>query len=64
MLVVSRKDGEAVMIRVRQPDGLLLTARLTLRMIKKGRIQVEFEAPAAFELWREEIAGKGIDNGT
>jgi sRNA-binding carbon storage regulator CsrA len=64
MLVVSRKDGEAVIIRVRQPDGLLLTARLTLRMIKKGRIQVEFEAPASIELWRDELVNKGLKDGT
>jgi hypothetical protein len=53
-----------MILRVRQPDGTLLTGRLTLKIAGEGRIRVEFEAPAQFELWREEIAGKGQDNGT
>ena len=64
MLVVTRRHGESMILRVRQPDGTLLTGRLTLKIAGEGRIRVEFEAPAQFELWREEIAGKGIDNGT
>jgi hypothetical protein len=53
-----------MVLRVRQPDGSMLTGRLTLKISGEGRIRVEFEAPAAFELWREEIAKKGIENGT
>jgi sRNA-binding carbon storage regulator CsrA len=53
-----------MVLRVRQPDGSMLTGRLTLKIAGEGRIRVEFEAPAAIELWREEIAGKGQDNGT
>jgi hypothetical protein len=53
-----------MILRVRQPDGSMMTGRLTLKISGEGRIRVEFEAPAAFELWREEIAGKGIENGT
>ena len=64
MLVVTRRHGESMILRVRQPDGTLLTGRLTLRIAGEGRIRVEFKAPATFELWREEIANKGIDNGT
>ena len=62
MLVVTRRHGESMVLRVRQPDGTLLTGRLTLKIAGKDRIRVEFEAPATFELWREEIANKGIDN--
>ena len=64
MLVVTRRHGESMVLRVRQADGSMLIGRLTLKISGEGRIRVEFEAPAAFELWREEIAGKGIDNGT
>ena len=64
MLVVTRRDGESMIFRVRQADGTLLTGRLTLKVAGENRIRVEFEAPANFELWREEIAGKGIENGT
>ena len=64
MLVVTRRDGESMILRVRQPDGSMLTGRLTLKIAGENRIRVEFEAPANFELWREEIAGKGIDNGS
>ena len=64
MLVVTRRDGESMIFRVRQADGTLLTGRLTLKISGENRIRVEFEAPANFELWREEIAGKGIENGT
>ena len=64
MLVVTRRHGESMILRVRQPDGSLLTGRLTLKVAGENRIRVEFEAPANFELWREEIAGKGIENGT
>jgi hypothetical protein len=53
-----------MILRVRQPDGTLLTGRLTLKIGGENRIRVEFEAPANFELWREEIANKGMDNGT
>jgi sRNA-binding carbon storage regulator CsrA len=53
-----------MIIRVRQPDGSMLTGRLTLKVAGENRIRVEFEAPATFELWREEIANKGMDNGT
>jgi sRNA-binding carbon storage regulator CsrA len=53
-----------MILRVRQPDGSMLTGRLTLKIAGEGRIRVEFEAPAAIKLWREEIAGKGIENGT
>jgi hypothetical protein len=53
-----------MVLRVRQPDGSLLTGRLTLRISGENRIRVEFEAPATFELWREEIVNKGQDNGT
>jgi sRNA-binding carbon storage regulator CsrA len=53
-----------MILRVRQADGSLLTGRLTLKVAGENRIRVEFEAPATFELWREEIANKGIDNGT
>ena len=63
MLVVTRRHGESMILRVRQPDGTLLTGRLTLKVAGENRIRVEFEAPATFELWREEIAGKGQDNG-
>ena len=64
MLVVTRRHGESMILRVRQPDGSMLTGRLTLKISGEGRIRVEFDAPAAIELWREEIAGKGIENGT
>jgi sRNA-binding carbon storage regulator CsrA len=64
MLVVTRRHGESMILRVRQPDGTLLTGRLTLKIGGENRIRVEFEAPAAIELWREEIANKGQDNGT
>ena len=64
MLVVTRRHGESMILRVRQPDGSMLTGRLTLKISGENRIRVEFEAPATFELWREEIAGKGMDNGT
>ena len=64
MLVVTRRHGESMILRVRQADGSMLTGRLTLKVAGENRIRVEFEAPAAFELWREEIAGKGQDNGT
>jgi sRNA-binding carbon storage regulator CsrA len=53
-----------MILRVRQPDGMLLTGRLTLKNAGENRIRVEFEAPAAIELWREEIVNKGQDNGT
>ena len=59
MLVVTRRHGESMVLRVRQPDGTLLTGRLTLKIAGKDRIRVEFEAPANFELWLEEIANKG-----
>ena len=62
MLVVTRRHGESMVLRVRQPDGTLLIGRLTLKIAGKDRIRVEFEALAQFELWREEIANKGIDN--
>ena len=61
MLVVTRRDGQSMVLRVRQPDGSLLTGRLTLKVAGENRIRVEFEAPPSFELWREEIAGKGIE---
>jgi sRNA-binding carbon storage regulator CsrA len=64
MLVVTRRHGESMVIRVRQADGTLLTGRLTLKIAGENRIRVEFEAPATFELWREEIANKGQGNGT
>jgi sRNA-binding carbon storage regulator CsrA len=64
MLVVTRRDGESMILRVRQPDGTLLTGRLTLKIAGENRIRVEFEAPAAIELWREELVNKGIENGT
>ncbi len=64
MLVVTRRHGESMVLRVRQPDGSLLTGRLTLKVAGENRIRVEFEAPATFELWREEIANKGQDNGS
>jgi len=64
MLVVTRRHGESMILRVRQPDGTMMTGRLTLKISGENRIRVEFEAPATFELWREEIAGKGMDNGT
>ena len=64
MLVVTRRHGESMVLRVRQPDGTLLTGRLTLKIAGKDRIRVEFEAPAAIELWREELVNKGIDNGS
>ena len=64
MLVVTRRHGESMILRVRQADGSLLTGRLTLKISGEGRIRVEFEAPAAFELWREEIANKGQGNGS
>ena len=64
MLVVTRRHGESMIFRVRQPDGSLLTGRLTLKISGENRIRVEFEAPATFELWREEIANKVIENGT
>ncbi len=64
MLVVTRRHGESMILRVRQPDGSMLTGRLTIKVAGENRIRVEFEAPATFELWREEIAGKGQDNGT
>ncbi len=63
MLVVTRRHGESMILRVRQPDGSMMTGRLTLKVAGENRIRVEFEAPATFELWREEIAGKGQDNG-
>jgi sRNA-binding carbon storage regulator CsrA len=53
-----------MVLRIRQADGSLLTGRITLKISGENRIRVEFEAPAAIELWREEIAGKGIENGT
>jgi sRNA-binding carbon storage regulator CsrA len=53
-----------MVLRVRQPDGTLLTGRLTLKISGENRIRVEFEAPATFELWREEIAGKGQKDET
>jgi sRNA-binding carbon storage regulator CsrA len=53
-----------MILRVRQADGSLLTGRITLKAAGENRIRVEFEAPAAIELWREEIAGKVIENGT
>jgi sRNA-binding carbon storage regulator CsrA len=53
-----------MILRVRQPDGSMLTGRLTLKVSGENRIRVEFEAPATFELRREEIAGKGIENGS
>ncbi len=64
MLVVTRRHGESMILRVRQPDGTLLTGRLTLKIAGENRIRVEFEAPAAIELWREEIANKEPSNGT
>ena len=64
MLVVTRRHGESMVIRVRQADGTLLTGRLTLKIAGENRIRVEFEAPATFELWREEIANKGQGNGS
>ena len=64
MLVVTRRHGESMVLRIRQADGSLLTGRITLKISGENRIRVEFEAPAAIELWREEIAGKGIENGT
>jgi len=63
VLVVTRRHGESMVLRVRQPDGTLLTGRLTLKIAGKDRIRVEFEAPAQFELWRQEVANKGLDNG-
>jgi sRNA-binding carbon storage regulator CsrA len=42
----------------------MLTGRLTLKIAGENRIRVEFEAPAAIELWREEIAGKGPKDET
>jgi sRNA-binding carbon storage regulator CsrA len=63
MLVVTRRHGESMILRVRQPDGTLLTGRLTLKIAGEERIRVEFEAPAAIELWREELVNKGQDNG-
>lgn len=59
MLVVTRRDGESMILRVRQPDGSMLTGRLTLKIAGENRIRVEFEAPANFELWLEKIANKG-----
>ena len=64
MLVVTRRHGESMILRVRQADGSLLTGRLTLKVAGENRIRVEFKAPAAIELWREEIANEGIENGT
>jgi sRNA-binding carbon storage regulator CsrA len=64
MLVVTRRHGESMVLRVRQADGSLLTGRLTLKISGENRIRVEFDAPAAIELWREEIANKGIGNGS
>jgi sRNA-binding carbon storage regulator CsrA len=53
-----------MILRVRQADGSMLTGRLTLKVAGENRIRVEFEAPAAFELWREEIANKGPKDET
>ena len=64
MLVVTRRHGESMIFRVRQADGSMLTGRLTLKIAGENRIRVEFEAPANFELWREEIAGKGPKDET
>lgn len=64
MLVVTRRHGESMVLRVRQADGSMLTGRLTLKISGENRIRVEFEAPATFELWREELVNKGIENGT
>ena len=64
MLVVTRRHGESMVLRVRQADGSMLTGRLTLKVAGENRIRVEFEAPATFELWREEIANKGPKDET
>ena len=64
MLVVTRRHGESMVLRVRQADGSMLTGRLTLKVVGENRIRVEFEAPATFELWREEIANKGPKDET
>jgi sRNA-binding carbon storage regulator CsrA len=42
----------------------MVSGLLGVKICGKDRIRVEFEAPAAIELWREEIANKGQDNGT
>jgi sRNA-binding carbon storage regulator CsrA len=64
MLVLTRRSGERLVLRVRQDNGKMVSGLLGVKICGKDRIRVEFEAPAAFELWREEIANKGQDNGT
>ena len=48
MLVLTRKEGEAVVI----PRALI---RVTVKRIDGNRVKLGFEAPHGFEVFREEL---------
>lgn len=52
MLVLSRRQNE--WIEIRCPDGS--TLRLTVAQIRGDKVRIGLEAPANYEIFREEIA--------
>ena len=64
MLVLTRASGERLILRVRQPDGSLLTAVIGIVIDGPNRVSVQFEGPPAIEIWREEVQVKERRNGS